>query len=145
MASDSFFVHAAEILIGAVCQDEEEIVSIEDDAIIELLEEALADDGELPDELHEAIEDFDYENFDLEASAELIADEPEEHRRALLVMVATLRASSGDFDPDDDGYYIRLAEALDLEVEADEFDPEDLGFPPEEDEDVLDEDNFDLV
>jgi uncharacterized tellurite resistance protein B-like protein len=141
MASDEFLIRAAEILLGAAHADGE-MDGIEEDALIELLEDALVEDGELPDEIHEVIEDFDPDEFDLEAAAESIADEPDDHRRALLVMVATLRDANGEVDRAEDLFYVRLAEALDLETDLDEFDPDDLGFSPDEDGDPDDDDSF---
>lgn len=150
MASDDFLIRSAEILLGAAHADGE-MDGIEEDALIELLEDALIEDGELPDEIHEVIDEFDPDEFDLEASAETIADEPEEHRRALLVMVATIRDANGETDRSEDMFYVRLAEALDLETELDEFDPEDLGFDAGDDVDdddgsdsFLEEDGFEI-
>jgi uncharacterized tellurite resistance protein B-like protein len=141
LASDSFFIHAAEILMGAAHADGE-VDGVEEDTIIGLLEGALDEDGELPDDIHNAIEEFDYEDFDLEAVAENITDEPVDIRRALLVMVATLREANGEIEAEEGLYYVRLAEALDLEVDADEFNPDDLGFPAEDE--VLDEDELEI-
>ena len=151
MASDEFLIYAAEILLGAAHADGE-MDGIEEDALIELLEDALVEDGELPDEIHEVIEEFDPDEFDLEAVEEHIADEPIEHRRALLVMVATLRDANGETDRAEDMFYVRLAEALDLETDLDEFDPEDLGFSGDEDvdpdadddDDFLEDDGFEI-
>ena len=131
--SEQFLLAAAEILLGAAYADGY-MDGLEEDTIFALLEEATADDTELPDDFQEMIEEFDPEEFDLESVAEPLVDEPEEHRRVLYSMVATLRD-----EVEEDLFLVRLAEALDLETDlVEEFDA-GLVFEADDDDDYLDD------
>lgn len=131
-ASRTFLRIATEILMGAAFSDGV-FEETEEDALIDLLLEAI-DADELPDELYTAMEEFDPDDFDLEATAEPLADEPYEHRNYLMSMVFKVRAVDPNDDPlggeleeedpedginneVEDDFRYRLAEALDIDLD----------------------------
>lgn len=128
--SENFLYNCARILMGAAYADGL-IDGIEEDTIINLLNEMIGDE-DLPDEVIQVLNDFDLEEFNLEAVAEELAEEEESHRYRLLQMTASLREADGAIDMEEDEFMLRLAEALDLEAEYMEEFTNDTGFEPDE-------------
>lgn len=128
--SENFLYNCARILMGAAHADGL-IDGLEEDTIINLLNEMIGDE-DLPDEVLQVLSDFDAEEFNLEAVAEELAEEDENHRYRLLQMTAELREADGVIDMEEDEFMLRLAEALDLEAEyMDEF-ANETNFEPDE-------------
>ena len=119
--SENFLVQSAIILMGAAYADGL-IDGIEDDTILSMMAE-LVDEGDLPEEVKEAIDDFDPDNFNIEVAAELLLEEPEAHRHHLLQMVAMLRETNEDIEAEDDDFTLRLAELLEIETDFAAYPP----------------------
>lgn len=131
-ASPTFLRIATEILMGAAFSDGM-FEEVEEDTLVDILLEAM-DADELPDELYTIIEEFDPDEFDLEATAEPLTDEPFEHRNYLMSMVFRVRSVDpsdnplgGELEAEDsedginndveDDFRYRLAEALDIDLD----------------------------
>ena len=67
---------------------------------------------ELPPELDHLIDNFEPDQFDLEAVARDFVSDPPMNRRRLLELVAQLCMADGELDLDEDDYVHRLARAL---------------------------------
>ena len=124
----SQLVVVAEFLLGVSYADGV-IEGIEEDTVVQMLTDGLADD-DVPDDVHAAIEDFDENGFDIEVAAEPLSDESEDIRFHLLRLAAAIREVGGA-TAGDDPVVTRVAEALDVEVELLD-DMEALEFGPDE-------------
>jgi len=115
------FIILAEFLLG-ISYLAGIIEGAEEDLILEMLMGGLSEDVELPEEVSEAVEDFEDDDFDIEVAAEPLGEEDDEVRLHILRLTASLRGVRGAAAADD-VIVGRVAEALDIEVELlDEFD-----------------------
>lgn len=102
-----------DLLLGAVYADER-LEGVEEEAVKRLMMGVLEVE-ELPEEITGRIDNFDHEDFDLEAAAEEFSDDTDERKRRLLELVAAVFAADGEVDFDEDEYLRELAEALGMD------------------------------
>ncbi len=112
--SETFLIHTARILLGTAYADGRS-EGIEEDAILSILASTAGHD--LPESVLEILEHFDPDTFDLEREANAILEEPATLRSMLLSMVAAVREADDILDPAEDEYILRLADALELEMD----------------------------
>ena len=99
-----------DLFLGALYADRR-CVDTEKRAVRRLLQDLIVR-PELPPEVEERIESFDYARFDLQAAASDFARDPPMNRRRLLELVAQLCLADGEYDFEEDEYLRRLARAL---------------------------------
>ena len=102
----------ADLLMGAAYADQH-LAGDERLAVKQLLRNLLGGEA-LPMDLDFRIDEFDGATFDLQATADLFANDTPAVKRNLLELVAAIHAADQEFDIAEDEFVHRLGEALGL-------------------------------
>jgi uncharacterized tellurite resistance protein B-like protein len=103
-----------ELLLGAAYADEE-LREVEKDEVRALVQDLA---GSVPKEVDARIASFDPKKFDLAKAASVFAEDSDDDRRKLLILVSAINEADEEIDLREDEYLRSLATALKLPAKA---------------------------
>lgn len=103
-----------ELLLGAAYADEE-LREVEKDEVRALVQDLA---GSVPKDVDARIASFDPKKFDLAKAAAAFAEDSEDDRRKLLILVSAINEADEELDLREDEYLRKLATALKLPAKA---------------------------